>query len=435
MVDGQKSADFLAAWEESHPNPEGPVVEINDVETETETPETNAVATEGDETKQVISHELETPVAGTLAAVSPEQVAPMPKRSLAGEIGGQDTSDEGLIAPEEPQLSDKKSSTSPLLQGEGPVMRVSADGRVESKLDNTVGPVPSDGVISEPLEGGTSAFTSLNARTAEAAPSTPPAERPQEGAAPSNTRTTEVASMINPKASLPNGKSGETSERTLDGIAPAPRAETLSAAPQPPNANVVFSTLSPPQPSGLTSLAGFEHLVRPLPTVTDEPFAETEMSELFVADVGLASTSSSPMAAPQNASAMMPVMRQHAGFVAQQLAAALTQAQGAATQITLNPEELGTVRLSLSAGEAGIVVNIVAERPETADLMRRNIDSLLQEFADMGYDNPSFSFDGSNQDDHPPEERLPSPAGPQISPDVSIPQPLRQPGGGLDLKL
>lgn len=87
--------------------------------------------------------------------------------------------------------------------------------------------------------------------------------------------------------------------------------------------------------------------------------------------------------------------------VVQQIAAALAQSSGQSTQIALNPEELGRVRISLATSEAGLVVNIVAERPETADLMRRNIDSLLRDFSELGYENPTFDFhsNGENEQD------------------------------------
>ena len=48
--------------------------------------------------------------------------------------------------------------------------------------------------------------------------------------------------------------------------------------------------------------------------------------------------------------------------------------------------------MSISAAEAGIVVSLVVERPETTDLMRRHIDDLATEFADLGYENIEFSF-------------------------------------------
>ena len=67
-------------------------------------------------------------------------------------------------------------------------------------------------------------------------------------------------------------------------------------------------------------------------------------------------------------------------------------------EITLSPEELGRVRLSVSAADAAGTVTILAERPETLDLMRRNIDQLTRDFQQMGYDSITFSF-GERQGD------------------------------------
>ncbi len=73
--------------------------------------------------------------------------------------------------------------------------------------------------------------------------------------------------------------------------------------------------------------------------------------------------------------------------------------------ITLSPEELGRVRLSLSLTETGISVSLVAERPETVDLLRRHIDLLGQDFASLGFEDIAFDFNGNEgataDDDHP----------------------------------
>ena len=77
---------------------------------------------------------------------------------------------------------------------------------------------------------------------------------------------------------------------------------------------------------------------------------------------------------------------------AAQIAVAVTNSNGKTTEIALNPEELGRVKLSLSGGDSVIIVNVLAERPETQDLLRRHIDILAQEFRELGYTSISFSF-------------------------------------------
>lgn len=48
--------------------------------------------------------------------------------------------------------------------------------------------------------------------------------------------------------------------------------------------------------------------------------------------------------------------------------------------------------MSISASEAGVTVSVIAERPETLDLMRRNIEQLSREFEMIGYSDIDFAF-------------------------------------------
>ncbi|WP_299618762.1 flagellar hook-length control protein FliK [uncultured Tateyamaria sp.] len=78
--------------------------------------------------------------------------------------------------------------------------------------------------------------------------------------------------------------------------------------------------------------------------------------------------------------------------LAQQMAQILHRNPDRPLEIALNPAELGRVRMTLTASEAGITVNILADRADTLDLMRRNIDDLSQSFSDLGYDEIAFAF-------------------------------------------
>ncbi|WP_170311838.1 flagellar hook-length control protein FliK [Sulfitobacter sabulilitoris] len=109
-------------------------------------------------------------------------------------------------------------------------------------------------------------------------------------------------------------------------------------------------------------------------------------------------------------------------------------------ELTLNPEELGRVRMTLATHDAGITVTIVAERADTLDLMRRHIDQLNREFQDLGFDNIAFSFAGGQRGDDPD---TPERDGPRAEGDKDVPsQPAIAahslslgPADGLDLRL
>ncbi len=117
--------------------------------------------------------------------------------------------------------------------------------------------------------------------------------------------------------------------------------------------------------------------------------------------------------------------------VIQQIAQAAVQIADRPIELRLDPEELGRVRLVLSLGDHNaITVSIHAERPETLDLIRRNISDLSQEFRDLGYDNPEFSF-GSGMNDQQsgreaaPHARIP---GADIGPGVKADAEVLRPG-------
>ncbi|WP_162300827.1 flagellar hook-length control protein FliK [Alkalilacustris brevis] len=90
-----------------------------------------------------------------------------------------------------------------------------------------------------------------------------------------------------------------------------------------------------------------------------------------------------------------------------QIAAAAGNLHGGGLEITLSPEELGRVRLTMSGTEGALSITILAERGETLDLLRRNIELLAQELRDMGFSSLSFNFGqghhGAADDTAPPD--------------------------------
>lgn len=106
-------------------------------------------------------------------------------------------------------------------------------------------------------------------------------------------------------------------------------------------------------------------------------------------------------------------------------------------EISLSPAELGRVRLSMAPGEAGLMVTIYAERPETLDLMRRHGDQLMQELRQAGFDRAEFTFGGDGADarkdrgeEHGRGEADDGPLAPPEPPAVRV-----RLSDGLDLRL
>ncbi len=125
-----------------------------------------------------------------------------------------------------------------------------------------------------------------------------------------------------------------------------------------------------------------------------------------------------------------------ARHAAQQIATAVIQGNGKSTEIALNPEELGRVRLTLTATDGALTMTVLADRPETQELLRRHIDVLAQEFRALGYESVSFSFNAEGQADSggsTETSEIASHASAQNIESDEVAEPM--PSNGLDLRL
>jgi len=197
-------------------------------------------------------------------------------------------------------------------------------------------------------------------------------------------------------------------------VAESRPAPPIAAPPQPP-AVAIAQGVAPPQ-RGMTEND---------PRTSDRDIA---MSPALA-------ERSLPAASAQG-SAAVSAPPETARNAASQIAVAIADSGGKTTEITLNPEELGRVRLSLAADENAIVLNITAERSETQELLRRYLDQLAQEFRQLGYTSVSFTFGdqkGEGQPDvSPPEDRPEQMEQEAISASRMNAAPTRS---GLDLRI
>lgn len=125
--------------------------------------------------------------------------------------------------------------------------------------------------------------------------------------------------------------------------------------------------------------------------------------------------------------------------LAQRLATATALPTGdAPLEMTLDPPELGTIRLSVTRGTEGMVLHLQADLSETLDLLRRHGGALAEELQRHGLEHGSFSFSGG-RDGHRPRPTLAPLAAIAEAPDSPPPiQPEAAPlagRGALDLRL
>lgn len=131
--------------------------------------------------------------------------------------------------------------------------------------------------------------------------------------------------------------------------------------------------------------------------------------------------------------------------LAAQLVAGLATPRPGVTEISLSPEELGRVKLSLQADAQNpdrMIVMLSFDRPETLDLFRRNADQLAEVIRSAGYSGVDIGFAQQGQGD-----QTQSGAGSTAGADPSAPTdglpadpaiPERRPqrsDSGLDLRL
>lgn len=140
----------------------------------------------------------------------------------------------------------------------------------------------------------------------------------------------------------------------------------------------VLSSMSP-KPIGPDFQIDARSVFQPM-----EPEDSERMAEFSVAE-GRGSASVSNISAPMTVTTT-PTR------VVQQVVDVVRNTSESVLEVTLKPEELGKVRLTFAPSEAGLHVTILADRPETLDLMRRHFDLLESELRALGYEGVSLSF-------------------------------------------
>ena len=124
-----------------------------------------------------------------------------------------------------------------------------------------------------------------------------------------------------------------------------------------------------------------------VPDVAQPDLSATPVGPVHEVVMGLNAAGDAVSLRPQT-----PLLAQH---VAQQLAVTMRHTADRATEIALDPVELGKVRMTIKTHDQAIVLSVVADRPETADLMRRHVDVLQQEFRALGYTSLTMEFSTS----------------------------------------
>ena len=126
-----------------------------------------------------------------------------------------------------------------------------------------------------------------------------------------------------------------------------------------------------------------------------------------------------------------------------QIAVAVARATEHRIEIRLDPPELGRVQISLTPVDGGVQAVVLADRPETQDLLRRHAHALTQELADTGFGNVSLDFAAGQNAAPDPGPHRPQPPVEALALAMSTPDPTpatpaarrAAAAGGLDVRL
>jgi len=404
---------------------------------------TGVADTEGPVGEAVLTEEIRAEVSATLkpmddrAALASGNATSVPvNRSVEQDLNSAAPSEKGATAP----------------GGAGAVFRTGPEGSKRSAVG--VGAMPGP-INMSPGAGDTPAVHPAEPASAKPARPSGADQAPVTAHQPIHPRT---GSLIRgttkemPAQSAPAGAEPAVPAEQPAWAAQAPpaRYEPRGAASRdlpPPTATLPGPVGSAAQAKAQTAASAATPSAPPSLPVQTIPFPTEDMVRPPVADWALpgsdlaaGSNGERPAAGTPAGSGMPSFVRATPAQIAQQIAVSVSASEGGQTDLRLNPEELGRVRLSLSGGEGILTVSITAERPETADLLRRHIDSLAREFAAMGYEDVGFHFEGETSRDRDQGRGGPQghAAPGQAMPDAHEP-PAQGPalllGGGLDLKL
>ncbi len=129
----------------------------------------------------------------------------------------------------------------------------------------------------------------------------------------------------------------------------------------------------------------------------------------------------------------------------QVVAQALREDPARQVELRLDPPELGSVRFQLDQRSSDLVVTIIAERPETLDLMRRHSEQLLADLRQAGFAGASLHFGTSQGQGGSGQQGFAhgtgqnsgqnAPATPAPQQAFSTPPPPKAAKGGLNLRL
>lgn len=279
-----------------------------------------------------------------------------------------------------------------------------------------VSKAPAPGITNQPAQPPLATPTSEAVPTTEVATAAkiPPAETPkvqplEQAAAPnsqppaSNERIAAAPAEANPNAAqLPKftpAQAAAPQERSVRNSHIAESPETLVQDTAP------LTRQAAPSPTAPQMAA-----VQPQPA--PPPQSELDAQDIAPDDIDFRQLDSAKSDQLRTEAQKLDAPRSEtARQVSTQIVDAVRQGRDGTIEVSLSPEELGKVKLTLSGNDGQMHVLVQSDRPETQDLLRRHISQLQQDFRDLGYADISFDFKDSPRRDGQFAEQNTEPTG------------------------
>ncbi|MGR3514789.1 MAG: flagellar hook-length control protein FliK [Paracoccaceae bacterium] len=332
-------------------------------------------------------------------------VIPSSKRPSVDSVENSATGSEQLVEKMKPNaldklVTDKRTELSKVERSSAKVEQLLEFAENEGRRSRQNGASHQDGTVTFVMEGGKAAATVET-----------------EGMLTTSSQPTGVPLSItrqHPTSSVGTGKREELQTRRTDHVAPS--SSLTNNTKGQPHAVLQFASDSIVR---VQNQVGHQSAIQAR-FVSNEVVSDTSPSASFASSFV---TEESFRNIAHFRSAPEPAA---AKSVVNQVMQQFTRVSGDnSVELRLHPEELGRVRLTMLPTETGMSIQISADRNETLDLLRRNIEMLANDLKREGFQDMSFSFGSDMADDTDRSEDG------DAAPDKTIDAFERKPGSNL----
>ncbi|MGH1576811.1 flagellar hook-length control protein FliK [Planktotalea sp.] len=111
---------------------------------------------------------------------------------------------------------------------------------------------------------------------------------------------------------------------------------------------------------------------------------------------------------------------------------------GGQVDVALSPDDLGRLSIKLEQTNQGSVFTFSADRADTQDLIRRQIEQLQEQFRAMGFENLNFAFENQGQDQSAKaseKSNTPTEQPKHATQETVLKVMLTEPSSGLDIRI